>query len=98
MPNFPLAEARLAHRVAFDGVLAAYYFAMKTAEQTARAKAERLANELAADQGQALPFPNPWDAIDPTKVSPNAPAQELQASYQRWSQLCRKRPRKVHLL
>jgi len=92
------SEPGLRARVAFDSVLAAYLFAMKTAEQTARAEAERQANELAADQGQALPFPNPWDAIDPTKVSPNAPAQERQASYQRWSQLCRKRPRKVHIL
>lgn len=71
---------------------------MKTAEQTARAEAERRANEQAAAEGRALPYPNPWDAIDPTKVPQNASAQELQASYQRWSQLCRKRPRKVHLL
>jgi len=71
---------------------------MKTEEQTARAEAERLANERAAVEGRALPFPNPWDAIDLTKVPPNASAQELQLSYQRWSQLCRKRPRKVHLL
>ncbi len=71
---------------------------MKTAEQTARAEAERLANEQAAGEGRDLPFPNPWDAIDPTKVPRNASAEELQTSYQRWSQLCRKRPRKVHLL
>ncbi|MDX2023544.1 MAG: hypothetical protein SF187_25125 [Deltaproteobacteria bacterium] len=72
--------------------------AMKTAEQTARAEAERLANEQAAADGNALPFPNPWDAIDPTKVSQDASPEELQESYLRWSQLCRKRPRKVHLL
>jgi len=70
---------------------------MKTAEQTARAQAERMANEKAVSDGATLPFPNPWDAVDLTKVAAPASAKELKLSYQRWSELCRKRPRKAHL-
>lgn len=36
----------------------------------ARALSERLANEVAASEKRPLPFPNVWDAIDPTKGLP----------------------------
>jgi hypothetical protein len=71
---------------------------LKDAEQQERAIREREANARAARDGAPLPFPNIWDAIDPTKVEKGATPAQIQASYLRFAELCRPRPRKQHRL
>ena len=68
---------------------------LKTPEQEARAMAERRANEEAAAAGLPLPNPNPWDALDPTKVRPDATFDEIVESCKAFSKICR--PRKITL-
>ncbi len=70
----------------------------KTTEQERRALEQRAANERAALAGEALPFPNMWDQLDPTKVARDAGPDELQASYVAFSKLCRQKPRRRHRL
>lgn len=70
----------------------------KTVQQEERALAERRANEVARERGLQLPFPNPWDGVDPTKVPPDATEAEIQASYEAFRRLCRPRARKQHRL
>lgn len=72
--------------------------APKTAEQERLALEQRAANERAARVGEPLPFPNPWDRWDPTKVSRDAGQDEVQASYIAFTKLCRPRPRRRHRL
>jgi hypothetical protein len=67
---------------------------MKTPEQEACAMAEREENRLAALARRPLPYPNPWDAFDPTKVAADATDDEVQASYVAFRELCRPVPRK----
>jgi hypothetical protein len=62
----------------------------------ARAMSQRLANERAAAEKRVLSFPNPWDAIDFTKVSRAASAREIHASYVAFGALRQPRPRKQH--
>jgi hypothetical protein len=71
---------------------------LKSPEQERRATAERRANEEAAALGQPLPFPNPWDGVDHTKVPRHATHDELQASYAAFRVLCPPRARKQHRL
>ena len=71
---------------------------MKDLQQHERAIREREANARAAAEGRPLPFPNIWDALDPTKVARDATPAEIQASYLRFAELCRPRPRKRHRL
>lgn len=71
---------------------------MKHPQQEERAIHERKANARAAAEGAPLPFPNIWDALDPSKVPRDATAAEVQASYLRFAQLCQPRPRKLHRL
>jgi hypothetical protein len=71
---------------------------IKTPEQEERALAERAANARAAEEGLRLPFPNPWDLLDPTKVDRDATLAEIHASYVEFCKLCRPRPRKRHRL
>lgn len=73
-------------------------FAGKTPEQLARAEAERAANALAKEEGRPLPFPNPWDVLDPTKLPPGASDDEIQERCEAFSKLCAPRPRIVHEL
>jgi hypothetical protein len=70
----------------------------KTEWQERRALAQREANERAAAEGQALPFPNPWDRIDPTKIPREMAGTRMQASYAAFRELCPPRPRKRHQL
>ena len=71
---------------------------VKTAQQERLALDQRAANERAARAGEPLPFPNPWDRLDPTKVARDASPDEIQASYVAFTKLCRPRPRRKHRL
>jgi hypothetical protein len=71
---------------------------LETPEQEHRALLEREANDKAARAGLPLPFPNPWDTLDPTKVPRGATEAQLQSSYTAFRALCRPRPRKRHRL
>jgi len=71
---------------------------LKDSQQEERALREREANALAASEGQSLPFPNMWDALDPTKVDRDATPAQVHDSYLRFTALCRPRPRKSHRL
>ncbi|MSP59020.1 MAG: hypothetical protein EXR72_01545 [Myxococcales bacterium] len=71
---------------------------MKDRRQTARAVAERAANERAARAGSPLPHPNPWDAIDPTKVARDATPEQIHRRYLEFNKLCPPRARKKHTL
>lgn len=67
---------------------------MKTPEQESKAIAERDANRVAAECGEALPFPNIWDRLDPTKVPADATEEEVQRSYAAFRAICRPLPRR----
>lgn len=68
---------------------------IKTLGQQRRALAEREANLAALLQGEPLPYPNLWDALDPTKVSPEATNEEIQESYRAFTRICRRQKRKI---
>jgi hypothetical protein len=67
-------------------------------DREARAMAERAANEAARERGEPLPFPNPWDALDPTKVPPDATPEEIARSYAAFAEICRTPPCIRHVL
>ena len=72
---------------------------IKSSKQIARALAQREANARAKREGRPLPFPNPWDDLDPTKILPeDATPERLAARYREFNQLCRRPKRKVHVL
>lgn len=56
--------------------------------------AQRQANERAAVRGEPLPFPNPWDVLDPTKVGPDAKPEQITASFREFSKRCRTQVRR----
>lgn len=62
------------------------------------AEEQRAANAAARDAGVALPYPNIWDVLDPTKVSPDATPEQLRASYEAFRHICRARPCRRHTL
>lgn len=53
-----------------------------------RALAQRAANARAKARGEPLPYPNPWDALDPTKVSAGASPEEIARRYREFRALC----------
>ena len=67
-------------------------------EKEARAVAQRAANEAALARGEPLPFPNPWDAVDASKVPADASPEQITASYEAFSLQCRPRARKRHTI
>jgi hypothetical protein len=72
--------------------------AIKTKEQEERALAERAANERAQELGLPLPFPNMWDALDPTKLPRDATPEEIHERYKEFRKLCPPPPRKRHVI
>lgn len=65
--------------------------------KTRRALEDREANARARARGEPLPFPNPWDAWDPTKVGPDATPEEIHRSYLEFRKRCRT-PLKRHTI
>lgn len=61
---------------------------IKTVEQIARALAQREANQRAHASDRPLPYPNPWDAVDPTKLPPGASDEAHQTRYEAFRELC----------
>ena len=53
-----------------------------------RALAQRQANVAAAREGKPLPYPSPWDRLDPTKLPPDATLEEYHKSYLEFCKLC----------
>ncbi len=53
-----------------------------------RALAQRAANAAAAREGRPLPFPSPWDALDPTKVPRGATREAYRQSFLEFRKLC----------
>ncbi len=68
------------------------------AEHEAQTMAEREANQAAFQAGQPVPFPNPWDVWDPSKLPRDAPPEAYPESYRAFTRLCRPKPRKRHVL
>ena len=61
--------------------------------------AQREANRRAKEQGLPLPYPNMWDALDPTKLDPReATPEKIAERYLEFCKLCPPRRRKVHIL
>jgi hypothetical protein len=71
---------------------------LKTKEQEAKAMKQRADNRRAARDGKPLPFPNPWDEWDPTKVEPGSSVEEIHQSYVEFNKICPAPPRRVHIL
>lgn len=63
-----------------------------------QAEAQRAANAAAEAAGLALPHPNIWDVLDPTKVPPDATDEQRRASHEAFRQICRPRPCLRHKL
>lgn len=63
-----------------------------------RALAQRQANEQAHARGEPLPFPNPFDGLDPTKVGEGASREDLLHSYSAFAAICRPIPCRRHVL
>lgn len=53
-----------------------------------RALAQRAANAAAAREGEPLPYPNPWDSLDPTKLPRDAPREARRQRYLEFRKLC----------
>ncbi len=53
-----------------------------------RALAQRAANAAAARDGRPLPYPNPWDALDPTKLPRDASPAAHQQRYREFRKRC----------
>ncbi|MEM7584602.1 MAG: hypothetical protein AAF560_14525 [Acidobacteriota bacterium] len=63
-----------------------------------RALAQRSANAAAAAAGEPLPFPNPWDTLDPTKLPADASPEAIQKRYVEFRRLCPPYQPKRHTL
>ncbi len=53
-----------------------------------RALAQRAANAAASRARQPLPYPNRWDALDPTKLPRDAPREAYRQRYLELRKLC----------
>lgn len=70
----------------------------KTRAQEKRALAQRAENEKAQREGRPLPYPNPWDAVDPTKVPRDATPEQITQSYRDFCKICPPPKRIVYTL
>ena len=61
---------------------------LKTPEQEARALAQRTANQRALAEGEAMPYPNVWDRLDPTKVPCDATPDQISQRYKEFCKIC----------
>jgi len=71
--------------VRYNGIVNKRY---KTRAQERRAMAQRRENETARREGRPLPYANPWDALDPTKVPRDATPEEIAQSYRDFCEIC----------
>jgi hypothetical protein len=62
-----------------------------------RACAEREQNTAAKVERRALPYPNLWDVLDPTKQTTDTPEQRAER-YLAFNRLCPKAAWKTHVL
>lgn len=53
-----------------------------------RALAQRAANVAAGREGKPLPYPSPWDTLDPTKLPRDAPPEAYRQSFLEFRKLC----------
>lgn len=67
-------------------------------EEVERALAQRAANERAARAGKPLPYPNPWDAVDPTKLPRDATPEQIHQRYLEFTKICKAPPCKRHTI
>jgi len=59
-------------------------------EQIPQKLAQREANARAAAAGEPLPYPNVWDALDPTKVDRDATPEQITQRVREFNRRCRK--------
>ncbi len=53
-----------------------------------RARAQRAANAAAAREGRVLPYPNPWETLDPTKLPRDASREAYRQRHLEFRKLC----------
>lgn len=70
------------------------------ADKERRATDARAANARAAAAGEPLPYPNPWDVLDSTKIpaGEEATPARLRESYLAFRRICRLPPCKRHVI
>lgn len=67
-------------------------------EKEARAIAQRAANAEAKARGEPMPYPNPWDGVDPTKLPEDATPEQITDRYKAFAKICRRAPTKRYTI
>jgi hypothetical protein len=78
--------------------MARRFRSFKSRTQIQRAMSERRANADAANRGKPMPYPNIWDALDPTKLPRDATQEQILARIAAFRKICRPPVRKRHPL
>lgn len=60
--------------------------------------AQRTANVEAQREGRPLPYPNPFDLLDPTKVPADAAPEQVAESHRQFRKICRPFQPKRHTI
>ena len=63
-----------------------------------RALAQRAANAAAAREGRPLPYPSPWDVLDPTKLPRDADREAHRQRFLEFRELCPPFKPKRHII
>ena len=63
-----------------------------------RSVARRAANAAADREGRPLPYPNPWDALDPTKLRRDASFEARIQRVREFQKICRPYRPKTHTI